>query len=151
MYREPIRHAYSLKERTKQDRKETPSGVKYLEGFNPRYDASLRDTETLWDAHRPPDNDYEALMQPGEPAVSQETLQERWGDIMGRIVRAGLTDKELAVVEYVIFANMSLSEAGRWLGLQFREDGKPYTKTMVSKLRDSAIAKLRTTFTEEEE
>lgn len=137
------------KERTKQDRKETPSGVKYLPVFNPRYDASLNDTATLWDDHRPPATDIEALMQPGAERVSQETLGERWDDIQVKITAAGLTEKENAVIEYVVFGSMSLADAGRWLGLQFRENGKPYTKTMVSKLRDSALSKLKEVFENE--
>lgn len=136
-------------ERTKQDRKEIPVGVQYNPTQHHRVN-SLSDDTTLWDAHRPPSTDHEAMMQDGEPAVSQETLQARWEHVQTLIEQAALTPKELAVIEYVVFGEKSLADAGRWLGLQFRDNGTPYSKMMVSKLRDSALKKLRVTFTEGE-
>ena len=139
-------------ERTKQDRKEIPAEFQHDQDDDQPYKRQvvLKDDTTLWDPHRPPENDYEALMQPGEERVSAETLTGNWGAYADRVQQADLSDKELAVIEYTVFGDMSLSEAGRWLGLQFREDGIAYSKTLVSKLRDSALAKLKITFTEEQ-
>lgn len=129
-------------ERTKQDRHETPVGVRYEEtGYG-----SLGDTTTLWDTHRPPSNQFEALMAEGETVADANQLSADWEAYDQLIVKANLSDKEQAVLEFVTFAGMSLAEAGRWLGLQFRENGKPFSKMMVSKLRDSGISKLRVVF-----
>ena len=132
-------------ERTKQDRHETPVGVRYQETQR----GSLSDDTTLWDAHRPPENETEALMQPGDNRVTAEQYEGAWGNIQTLLDCAALTEKELAVLEYITFGGMSLAEAGRWLGLQFRENGQPFSKMMVSKLRDSGLMKLRAAFPEE--
>lgn len=132
-------------ERTKQDRHETPVGVRYQETQR----GSLSDDTTLWDTHRPPNNEYEAMMQPGDTPESSYELQHEWKTIQTLLDCANLTEKELAVLEYITFGGMSLAEAGRWLGLQFRENGQPFSKMMVSKLRDSGLVKLRASFPQE--
>lgn len=129
-------------ERTKQDRHEIPVGVQYQET---RY-GSLSDDTTLWDAHRPPANPYEALMVQGDTPADALMLQDAFSNIETAIKHAGLTERETAVIELVVFGGMSLAEAGRWLGPQFRDDGKPFHKMTVSKLRDSAYVKLRKVF-----
>ena len=78
-------------ERTKQDRHEIPVGVQYQET---RY-GSLSDDTTLWDAHRPPANPYEALMVQGDTPADALMLQDAFFNIETAIKQAGLTDIQL--------------------------------------------------------
>ena len=132
-------------ERTVQDRHETPVGVRYnsdsvdADGSR-RYDGSLVDNRPLWGPHHIPDTELEAIMvcAPGEtPRVSFEELEpEKLEQAL-----ACLTEKELAVIELVVFGGMSLAVAGGWLGAEYGR--RPYSKQAVSNIRDGALAKLR--------
>jgi len=132
--------------RSTQDRHETPVGVKYngqhedaTQGSK-RYDGSLTDTHTLWDVHRPPADVYEALMQPGEP-------REEWSDDDWMAdVLVVLDLRERAVIDMLVFGQMSLSEVGVILGA---EDGRrAYSKQWIAKIRNRAILKLKGRFGE---
>lgn len=129
--------------RTKQDRAEIPCGT----GFVPDRNAgpSLSDTHTLWDAHRLPIDEYDALMR-----CDFDEEPDDWGiqpDLFAIIEQAGiLTDKELAVVNFMVVGGMSLAVAGRYLGAEFPRNGAPtpYSKMAVSQWRNSAFAKIET-------
>lgn len=127
--------------RTKQDRAEIPCGT----GFQPDRTTgpSLSDTHTMWDAHREPINEYDALMRcdfdeyPEEPKYPEELIT---------MVEGILTPKELAVVNFLVYGGMSLAVAGRYLGEEFpRKDmPTPYSKMAVTQLRNSAFRKIET-------
>lgn len=130
-----------MDERDKQDRHETPSGVRYEKYPVKGRTASLVENRPLWGAHTRPVNQYQSLMEasPGcEPEVSEDEINScEWIDI----ALDCLDVKERAVIDLVVFGQMSLSEAGEWLGTEFR--GCPYSKQWVAKLRNRAIRKVR--------
>lgn len=134
-------------ERTKQDRHETPVGVRY-NNTTARWDGSLVETSHLYGAHRVPDNQFEALMECAphdEPlnTCANGTWFEHYLDTL-------LTPKEKAVIELLYVGGMSGTEAGEFLARQFSKRNKPYSRTYVYKLRDSALAKLRARLVVEE-
>lgn len=126
--------------RTRQDRMEIPCGT----GFSPDRMAgpSLSDTTTLWDAHREPVNGMEALMSadfdeyPDGPVADSSFLEE---------MESILTPKEAAVINFMVFGQMSLTTAGRYLGAEFPRRGvpKPYSKNAVRNIQMAALAKMR--------
>lgn len=137
-------------ERDKQDRHEIPSGVRY----NPdrdrgdggsgdgsrRWDGSLVDTRPLYKYHNVPDTIEEALVVCApfqEPQLSREEM-----DVTSlEVALALLTEKERSVIELVVFGQMSLFQAGIWLGEEYGRG--PYSKQGVSNIRDSALRKMR--------
>lgn len=128
--------------RSVQERMETPVGV----GYNPG-GPSLMDRTTLWDKHRGPINEYQALMEAGfleEPRqVADATI---WGTVADT-----LTPKEMAVINFRVVGGMSLRVAGQYLGAEFPRKGVPlpFSKMAVSNIQKRALAKLRQRFTEE--
>jgi len=125
--------------RSKQDRAEIPCGT----GFVPTGTGgpSLSDTTTLWDAHREPINEYDALMRCDFDQYPVECEDSTFLVEM----EALLTPKEKAVIGFLVYGGMSLYQTGRYLGAEFPRKGvpTPYSKMTVSNLRDSALAKMR--------
>lgn len=143
--------------RTKQDRFEIPAGTGYQgdqsgyggpSGRRPR-SVSLRDDKTLWDAHRQPDNEYEALMQCD---FDQEPAELPDGSFLAETM-ACLTEKEQAVINFVVIGQMSYRDAGRVLGAEFPRHGvpKPYGKTCVGNIYNRAIKKMRKMLEEQDD
>lgn len=125
--------------RSKQDRMETPCGTGFSNDFT--RGPSLKDTETLWDAHRYPINEYEGVM-------SADFLQHDMWEDDGSLIEfltSCLTPQEKAVIDFVVFGDMSLAQAGKYLGAEFPRKGipKPYSKQTVGNIRDKAVAKMR--------
>ena len=124
---------------SKQDRFEVPCGT----GSQPMSarGPSLSETSSLWDSHRQPENEYDALMRCDfgeEPApVSDPSFLEE--------TMSCLTDKEKAVVNFIVIGGMSYRQAGRYLGAEFPRRGipKPYSKMGVSQIYKRALAKMR--------
>lgn len=130
-----------MSHRSSQDRHETPVGVRY----NPdRRFGSLQDRHGLYDVHNLPASEFEALMvAPGETVLDAADLQEMawlWTELE---LDQLLSPKELAVIEMIVFGQLPLREAGVFLGKQFRKDGSSFSKSMVAKIRDSGLRKLR--------
>lgn len=136
--------------RSKQDRHETPSGVRYNgnnegSGDGPhegsrRRDGSLVDNRPLHGPHIVPDTVTEALIV---CAPFQDPVQSR-AEMDGTQLEGALallTDKEAVVIDLVVFGQMSLSQAGEWLGREFGRG--PYSKQGVSNIRDSALRKMK--------
>lgn len=121
------------RERTKQDRHETPVGVRYNDTTSKARNGSLSDTETLWDPHRLPADEYEALMQPGDhpDAVTAET---DWTEYQTLLDDCGLTEAERDVIDMMVFGCHSLAWTARHMGC---------SKTWVAKLKVSALNKIR--------
>jgi DNA-directed RNA polymerase specialized sigma24 family protein len=124
------------RERTKQDRYETPVGVRYNDAGSKARNGSLSETDTLWDAHRHPENEYEALMQPGD-MPDAETLEVAWGEYEQKIAAAGLTAEEQEVFDMMVFGGHSLAWCANHLGC---------SKTWVAKLKKRALVKLQEAF-----
>lgn len=123
---------------------EWPAGLGYSSA---PYGPSLVDDRHLYQNHRIPENEYQALMEADfgeEPALSVDEREAQWAVIQERIAAANLTEEEMAVVDLVVFGQMSLSEAGfymaRWAGIN-----KAYPKQRVHRIRNKAFAKLRET------
>jgi hypothetical protein len=102
---------------------------------------SLSDTTTLWDAHRKTTNPYEAL---------QSADFDEYPDVPGESLflsemESLLTPKELAVVSFVTYGQMSFSQAGRYLGAEFPRKGQPtpFSKNAVRNIYVRAINKMR--------
>jgi hypothetical protein len=127
-------------ERSKQDRAEVPCGTGFV--IDRTSGPSLSDTSTLWDAHRVPDSEYESLMVCD---FGQETTANPYPEIFLQKLEAVLNPKELAVVQFLVYGNMSLSMAGKYLGAEFPRNGvpTPYSKMAVTQIRNSAYAKLK--------
>ena len=126
-------------ERDKQDRHETPVGVRYSPNLR---DGSLSEKDGPWKPHQTAENDYEALMS----AAPHEDIEDSYEALsLGAEWMADLldilTEKERSVIELVVFGQRSLSEAGYILGLEY--DRGPYSKMGVSKIRDNALRKMR--------
>lgn len=127
-------------DRSKQDRAEIPCGTGFV--VDRANGQSLSDTTTLWDAHRVPDSEYEALMvcdfgqEPKENPYPPEFLAK---------LEAILTPKELAVIQFIVYGDMSLAVAGKYLGAEFPRNDVPipYSKMAVLQIRNSALTKLR--------
>lgn len=108
---------------------------------------SMVDDRGLWDAHKVPDNEYQALMECDfgcEPEMSRAEREARWDLFQERIDAAGLTEKEMLVVECVVFGEASLAEAGAYMARHFGIN-RAYSKQYIHRLRNSAFAKLRVT------
>lgn len=78
-----------------------------------------------------------------EPKVSMETIEGQifLGDTIFQ--DAQLTPKEQAVIEMVVYGQMTLQATGIALGVQFRDDDRPFSKRYVLILRDNALRKMR--------
>jgi len=127
-----------------QDRHEIPVGVRYNRDQNDRRrHGSLVDNRPLHGPHQRPQSELEAIMQTPpmvDPQVSwDETPVSHLGEML-----AILDPKERSVVELVVIGQMTLSEAGWWLGLEYGRS--PFTKQWVQVLEKRALAKLRKTF-----
>lgn len=123
-------------------RHERPMGI----GFS-MIGPSLSEDHGLWDAHKIPENEYQALMECDFGQEPEESLAEReakWALFQQRIDAAGLTEKELLVVECVVFGETSLAEAGEYMARHYGIN-KGYSKQYIHRLRNSAFAKLRQT------
>lgn len=128
--------------RTPQDRHESAVGVRYNETSR-RWDGSLVDTKPLYGPHLVADNEYEALMQCPprvEPIPCLADVVD--GAVMIEHFLSVLAPKERSVIELVVFGQMSLSQAGTVLAREYGRN-RAYSKTMVVKLRDSALQKMR--------
>lgn len=129
--------------RDRQDRHETPVGVKYNEPEERRYSGSIIDDRPMHGFHQVPDNQYEALMvcPPGhEPKMDQDQA-ELIGEWLNDFLDC-LTPKERSVIELVVIGQQSLSEAGMFLAREYGR-GRSYSKALVAKYRDSGLQKLR--------
>lgn len=126
--------------RTKQDRMEVPCGTGFSNDIS--WGPSLKDTETLWDPHRYPINDYEGLLTAD---FGEHPMWEDNGELIDMIT-ACLNPKEKAVINFVVFGGMSLTQAGKYLGAEFPRKGQPYpySKQTVGNIRDRALEKMRT-------
>jgi DNA-directed RNA polymerase specialized sigma24 family protein len=121
------------RERTKQDRHETPVGIRYSDDTDRTRHGSLSDTATLWDAHRTPENLYEAMMQPGDQPDAG-SLIEAWSDYQTILDSSGMSPAERDVIDMMVFGGHSLAWTAQHMGC---------SKTWVAKLKTSALAKLR--------
>jgi hypothetical protein len=84
---------------------------------------------------------------------------QRHEDPLLEELEAELTAMELAVIQFVVYGQMSFSQAGQALGAEFprviirygpERRPYPYSKNRVKQIHDKAIIKLRT-FLEETE
>jgi DNA-directed RNA polymerase specialized sigma24 family protein len=132
--------------RSKQDRQEIASGTGY--SADRTRGPSLVDTHGLYDAHRPPENEYQSLM---EADFGQEPVDPFPQETLITDAMAALTPIEAAVVSFIVFGGMSLREAGRYLGAEFPRNGvpTPYSKMGVSDIYKRALRKMRATLGED--
>ena len=129
--------------RDRQDRHETPSGVKYNEPSEAKWSGSLVDKRGLHEFHQVPDNQFEALMvcAPGEDPKFNQDEAEEVGTMIDTMLSI-LSPKERSVIELVVIGQQSLSEAGMLLAREYGRS-RSYSKALVAKYRDSALVKLR--------
>lgn len=129
--------------RDRQDRHETPSGVKYNEPAEAKWSGSLVDKRGLHEFHQVPDNEFEALMvcAPGEDPKLDQDQAEGIGGMIESMLEI-LSPKERSVIELVVIGQQSLSEAGLLLAREYGRS-RSYSKALVAKYRDSALEKLR--------
>lgn len=126
----------------KWDRKETPIGE-----FLP----SLQDPERrMYQQHRPPENDFQAMMEALPLADIPMTAEEREADWLGfeaKLERAGLTPRERLVLDCIVFGGMSLARTAVVVA-QAEGLSRAPAKMQVSRWRDRAYNKLRVVFSE---
>jgi len=127
----------------KQDRAERPVGLAFqMDG------PSLADDSTLYDAHRLPRNEYQALMEADfleEPEMDEATAEAMWLAFSDKVHSAGLTDRELLVVECIVWGGMSLATTGQYLARELGQN-RAVPKQSVQRIRDKAFDKLRGVF-----
>ena len=109
---------------------------------------SLVDNRPLYGPHLVPENEYQALMECDfgeDPKMSATEREADWALFQQKLESAGLTEREMIVVDCVVFGQMSLSKAGEVLA---RSEGtnKPYSRQHIYRIRNSAYAKLRAVF-----
>lgn len=103
--------------------------------------------------HRPPVNEYQALMEAAPfddvPMTEQEREQD-WQGFYQKLEAANLSSREWLVFDCVAIGGMSLSKTALMIA---EAEGllKPPSKMQVSRYRDRAIEKLRNVFTQKEE
>lgn len=129
----------------KWDRKETPIGE-----FLP----SLQDPKRrMYHQHRPPENDYQAMMEALPLADIPMTAEEHeadWEGFSQKLDKAGMTARERLVMECIVFGGMSLARTAIIIA-QVEGLSKPPAKMMVSRWRDRAYKKLRIVFEERDD
>lgn len=133
-----------------QDRHEFPAGAPHAyedTGFVTTHFIT-EDSPSTWAAHRPPENAFQALMEAAEgcnPEQSIEDLEDQWQEFQRKLESAGMTARERAVVDHVVFGQRSLSETADLLAV-WEAKGTALSKTHIARLRDSGMAKLRKVF-----
>jgi hypothetical protein len=102
---------------------------------------SLSDTTTLWDPHRHPDSEWEALQSADFDEYPEVVVPDSFLAEMESL----LTPKELAVISFMVYGQMSLTQAGRYLGAEFPRRGqpRPFSKNAVRNIKMAALAKMR--------
>jgi DNA-directed RNA polymerase specialized sigma subunit len=107
----------------------------------------------LWQEHRIPYNQYEAMMTtiPGQTEqMSEEEREQDWTIFQQKIESANLTERETIVVNCIVYGGMSLSQAATVVA-QAEGSNKPPAKMVISRCRDKAFRKLRNVFTQPDE
>jgi len=124
---------------SKQDRFETPVGE-----FHPVVHGGR---SQLYSPHRPPRDEYQALMEAAPlqdvPMTEQEREQD-WAGFQQKLDEANLTEREEIVISCVVLGGMSLAQTARIIGEV--EGKKPPSKMSVMRIRDRAYSKLRSVF-----
>lgn len=146
--------AYPYRERFKHDAHEWSAGLGFVDNDErgPR-GPSIVDNRPLYGPHLVPENTYEALMTADfgcDPLMSSDEREADWLLFETKIKNAGLTEAEALVVDCVVFGQMSLADAGRYLA---RSEGrnKTYSRQYVHYLRNKAFEKLRKALTHDDE
>lgn len=127
---------------SKQDRFETP-----VADYHPVVHG--RDRQ-LWSPHRPPVNEYQALMEclPHEsPEMTEQEREQDWDGFQQKLDRAGLSERELLVLDCTVLGGMSLSRAAIIVA-QYEGTMKVPSKMTIKRCRDRAVEKLREAFSE---
>lgn len=146
--------AYPLRERFRHEAYEWSSGLGFISNEDGvRRGPSIVDNRPLHGPHHVPENMYQAMMEADfgeEPKMSQDEREADWLLFETRIKNAGLTDRELLVVDCVVFGQMSLAATGEYMA---RAEGvnKAFSKQRVHHLRNKAFDKLRKAFTDDNE
>lgn len=107
----------------------------------------------LYAPHRPPENEFQALMEAMPLDDVPMTEQEREADWLlfeDKIQAAGLTEREALVVHCVVFGGMSLTQAAIVVA-QAEGLSKAPPKMTISRVRDRAFVKLRNVFGKDDE
>jgi hypothetical protein len=109
---------------------------------------SLVENRPLYGPHLVPENQYQALMEADfgqEPVMSADEREADWLLFETKIQQAGLTEREMIVMESVVFGQMSLTKAADVLA---RHEGKnrPYSREHIRRIRNAAFDKLRAVF-----
>ncbi len=103
----------------------------------------------LWGEHRPPVNEYQALMEEvplmGGTVMTEQEREADWLLFQQKLETAGLDEREQLVVDCIVFGGMSLVETAQYLA---RHQGRnvPLSKMSISRIRDAAFVKLREVF-----
>lgn len=118
-----------------------PVGTGYRESSYGTRFPSLVDTTTLWDPHREPINEYDALMRCD---FGEEPADIPDGMFLAEM-ESVLTPKEWAAINFRIIGGMSLELAGKYLGAEFPRKGvpMPFSKQAVSNIVNGGLKKLR--------
>lgn len=109
------------------------------------------DTHQLYSAHRPPMNEYQALMEAPhgvEPEKSETELEAEWQHVENQIRKANLTEREIIVLNCMVYGGMSLSKTAIVVAQAEGLNVAP-AKMTIARCRDRAINKLRKVFKEE--
>jgi DNA-binding CsgD family transcriptional regulator len=129
---------------SKQDRFEVS-----VKEFHPNvHDASHQ----LWAHHRPPETEYQAMMEamPHEPVPMTAVERELdWKLFWQKVRAANLTARERIVVDCIIYGGMSLFQTAIVVA-QAEGRNKALSKMTVMRCRDKAYSKIRAVFEQED-
>lgn len=112
-----------------------------------------RRDKQLYSPHRPPENEFQALMESMPLTDVPMTEREREADWMlfeDKIEQAGLTEREALVMHCVVFGGMSLTQAAVIVA-QAEGLSKAPPKMTIARVRDRAFNKLRIVFGKDDE
>lgn len=107
----------------------------------------------LYTPHRPPENEYQAMMEAMPLDDIPMTEQEREADWMlfqHKIEQAGLTEREALVMHCIVFGGMSLTQTAVIVA-QAEGLSKAPPKMTMARVRDRAYDKLRNIFGKDDE
>jgi len=126
------------------EKHETPVGQWSARAHEPK--------ENLYATHRQPEDEYAALMETlphQQPPMSADEREADWFLFQQKIESAGLTSRETIIIDAIVYAGMSLTQAADHLA-RCEGTNHPVSKTEIARIRDRGLVKLRKVFKEEQ-